>query len=339
MKGALALAAMIALLPAATDKRPAKEILREFYSISTPQHSGGADEASVERFRLIIRNACKRKARLALELYRDHPEHAKVAELMDARWAAMTNALELADEVDVEVSRHLGEETRADLRRAAYQARARARLVSQSFDRATKRAAIDDALRFDPENERGGVSLMDLVSDHPHSVAEMREAVSIVLAQFPRGRWSAPNARSLKRHLDRIGEPISLRGVDVHSGEDFALESLRGKPTLLMIWDGGFEYCMEEVTAVTRFRSENAPRVNAAGCLRMRWKLERPLPEYLVEHGIDWPVVHRPEETPFEGPFRTPRSPFYWLLDAEGRLASVCYRAAHLQAALDRLEG
>ena len=291
---ALLLVAICAPSPHVDDPRPAQTIVREFYAAQGPAFSSGNDEESIAKFEAAIHAVALRKATLALELHQGYPDHVKIPEFMGLRWNAMSNVLELADKADVEAGIFLGDEVRADLRRTAFQARARARLVSPNFSVKQKLAAINLAIERDPENELGGVHLLDFVEQYGGSPEELQRIADLILRKWPDGRWAAVGARKLKRQLDRLGETIELAGAEAVSGSPFDLASLKGKPTVLMIFDGDFTYSGDELKALLALRSKHREDVHFAGLLCLKWRSESPLGEYLPANGVDFPWCTSP---------------------------------------------
>ncbi|MCC6785015.1 MAG: hypothetical protein IT457_19360 [Planctomycetes bacterium] len=120
--------------------------------------SEGSDPASVQRFKDAIAAACRAQGALAQELWTTQPEHDRVPELLDIRWAGLTNALHAQDLVIAETrSVLLQEDLRSDARRAALLARAHAINQVDDLDPVIRLRAARELLAADLENERSGI--------------------------------------------------------------------------------------------------------------------------------------------------------------------------------------
>ncbi len=330
--------------PAAQDEpRSAREILVEFDAVRFPGMSADASEEGVRRFQEEIEAAARRQADLALELYRAHPEHARVPGAMAARWALMSNALERAGDVLAEVEELLAAGIGERLATAALFARARAGLVAEDVPAEQKRAFVEEAIARDPDEPLGGIYLIDVAKYHTQDVKEMRALCERVLAEWPDEAYASAPAKGFLVQLDRIGTPLPLEFRDVLSGETIDGEDLRGHPVLVHLWSGFHGVMAGELERLRQLHAALGPRGLKVVGVHLWGEAggEEALKAALLERGITWPQCYEAAtgEMPWEGRFRTSETPLFFLLDRSGTVRSVSYRVGNLAPAAHRLLG
>lgn len=320
--------------------RPAKEILRDFARVAMPSFSDGADAESVRRFRQAIDDGCRRKAELAAELQRSHPEHERLPELLAIRWAGMTNALGEADAVLTEVTPLLKSDAlRDDLRREALRALARARIASAACTNLERLDAVTDLIELGDKDYAFAAScLLDLVEQHVVDPATQRMLLDLAVEQWPDKPYGGRPAKRWLQLIDRIGRPFAdelpaaQRPWFVDHTRDAA------EFTVVQVWtgwphtgDGGKD---PEIEALRALRRDFGARVRLLGLLN--GDLAERLPA-ATEAGVDWPQIELPDPEPMACPFGAPRVGFYFVLDRDGRIAGIAGRAALLRQRIDQI--
>ena len=199
--------------------RAAAEILREFHRVEMPTMSDGNSPEAVARFRKAIDDGCRRKAQLALELYRGHPAHDQAASVLATRWAGMTNALGEGLKVLREIRGLLKSEKRDDIRKEALFAAVRAALTVPEIDAASRRSLVDRAFKSHPDDSRCGHAYAELATDHTVDPEEMGRLADLVLKHWSEDAWCKAPARGVKKLLARIGKRMEIELDDIR-GKD-----------------------------------------------------------------------------------------------------------------------
>lgn len=336
------IAAAATTLLAQAPVRTAAAILREFHAVAMPSMSRGGDAESVARFKQAIADGCRKKAELAMELFRGHPQHDEVPRVLDVRWAGMTNALQLADDVLAETEElNRRPELRPELRRQLLQARARAALLSAKVAVPAKLEAIRDAIAFGKDDERLGILLLEFAEKHVGKPESMRRLADIALENWPDSAWVANPARGMLRQLDKVGKPYELAFTDVLGGGEIDVRATGAPFVLVQVWSGESSRQDDEHQQVQALRQRlGAAVLTVVGVYNRKHKGGVDgLRVMLRDAGIDWPHCYDESQlkTPWEGPFAVPRTPFYYLLDADGVVVGVGYNVAAVEGRLAAL--
>ena len=324
---------------AVEEPRSAGEILREYDRLSFPSMSAGNSPEAVKAFTDEITRVADGKVALAFELFESHPGHARVPELLEGRWALLSNSLERADEVLVEVEPFLAEETEPALREAAYLARARAGVVLDDVPYATRRRFVEEAAAVAPDRAAAGAHLAELATTFTQGDDEKRALCESILARWGSEPHAAAAARGLLKQLDRIGTTCDFTFRDVVSGRRVDRAALGG-PALVMIWSGGVYDTLEAEFDRLRARRARDPALPIVGIYNFRHAEGADgLRAELAARAIDWPHWYDEEEfaSPWEGRFSSNRTPLYLVLDGAGVVRSVGYRLATVERRLAEL--
>jgi hypothetical protein len=335
-------AALVTSLSAQERPRSAAAILRDFHAVAMPSMSSGGDAESVARFKQAIADGCRRQGELAQELFEHYPDHEQVPHVLDLRWAGMTNALQQADAAFAETDTlRARDDLRPELRRQVLQARARAALQSKEVAVPGKLAAIRDAIAFDKGDERSGLLLLEFAEQHVGNPESMRRLADLALANWPDSTWVARPASAMRKQLDKVGKPLELAFDDVLGSGKVEVRAT-GKPfVLVQVWSGDPKFQRGHFEQLQQLRQRLG-----AGALAM-------VGVYNGKHdggaagvramlrgaGIDWPHSYDEGQvqTPWQGPFAVPRTPFYYLLDGNGVVVGVAYTVAAVEQRLAEL--
>ena len=311
--------------PMVPDGRPAEVIVEEYEAVTMPTWCDGNDPEEIARFERAIRKGCTQQASLALELYRSHPDHARVPELMKSRWILMCNGLEMHAAVDREVANFVTKKSRPALRRGALWARAHARLDLEEFTSEQKLAAIEEAIREEPEERSGAFYLIELATHHVSDMQGARALCDRVAAYYGDEGDLPRVAKWLGRSLDRVGKPLPFRLPEVGTDRMASDEDHRGRPLLVFAWSGPDPtWGRELLDEVNALHEEYGPRGLAVVGVSRPYQESGPevLRAKLPSFGIDWPVLLNQEEP---NPLRShgSRAACLFLLDGEGVLRAV----------------
>lgn len=317
--------------------RPPRKILEEFHAVEMPVFCEDTDPEAIAAFEEAIRKGCRQQADLAWELYEGHPKNPKVPELLQVRWAVMSNALDEASEVLSETRSVLQNERQRSILVEARMAAAWAGLQLKSVAREEKMALIEEAIRAEPKNERGGYFLMEVAKYHTADPKQMKALVGRVLKGWRAHRSCTGEARRLMKLLARIGQPMEFSFEDVLTARPVDTADWKGTPVLVHVARGpGYEVASEiEVmkAMLARHRNLHIVSVYRRICLDER----EALIGHLQKNGIDWPVYHTEKlyKEFWKDPWFVGQKPSYFLLDGEGKITSVGHRAAMMAAWLD----
>ncbi len=317
--------------------RTAAEILRDFDQLSFPSMSRDATPAGAAKFRAEIREIARRKCELAFDLFELDPDNARLADLLGKRWALMINSLEQPADVLTEADSFLKkDELRADVRCEALLARTRGLLATDAAAPTCLRA-IQALLAADPRSQGAGLAIMDLLRTRNIPPHASRELVEQVAKSWPDDKWISTDAKGFAQQLDRIGKPLDLVFDDIlGSGEVRSAASTRPH-TLAIYWSTQMPVEFDDVKADVVARHG----LRTIGVITFRHKdgVEA-VKEQLRSRGIDWPHCYDAAKigNPFESSYRTPRTPFYYLLDDKGVVVRFAYEWKVMRQILDELK-
>ncbi|MFY9341429.1 MAG: hypothetical protein WAT39_02990 [Planctomycetota bacterium] len=337
----LASLALVAAAHAQDAPRTAAQILRDFDRVAMPSFSDGSDSESVKRFKAAIEKGCRQKAEFAAELQRKHPDHERLPEVLSIRWAGMTNALGMADDVAKELATLLqADKLRADVKREAVQARARAMLVSKSFDNLARLDAVSAVLE-DREGDDGHAAslLLDFVEDHVVDPETQRTLLGIAIDRWPDDPYGGRPAKRWLALVDRIGKPFVEQLPAEHRAWFGETTTGDAEFTIVQVWMGWVndrdgDGKDPELAALQQLRQDLGDRVRVLGLVDGKLEERRPA---MQQAGVDWPQHEFTDQEPMRTPFGAPRVGFYFVLDQKLQVAGVVGRAASLRERIDQL--
>lgn len=317
--------------------RTAADILRDFERVVVPSSSEGNDPASARRFRESVASACQRKADLALELFRGHPEHERVGELLATRWAGLTNAVRAADAVVAETTELLATPGLGkDLEREATRARTHALMSSAKATNAERIAAVRQLVTIAPDDAYTGICLLGLVQGHLGDPAQMKALLDQAVEQWPESAYVGRPAKAWLRVLEKVGTPF-LDSIPAEEREVLAAEMREPAPfTVVQVWMGWLRGGADdpELAALQSLRREFGDVVRVVGLVS--GKLDERLPAARAG-GVDWPQLAASRGKGMSTPCGVPSFPCYFVLDRNLEIVGIVGRAAAAAAWLRRL--
>jgi hypothetical protein len=329
--------AAFALGQEAETRRPAKDILREFDRVRMPQMSDGSDPESVRRFKQAINDGCAKQAALALELQKGHPDHARLPGLLDIRWAGMTNARGLADDVAKETAALLAQDgLRAEVKRQALLARARAMVVSENFTDTERIEAVRATIAIEGEDDRLAHGMIELVERHIADPETQKVLFEIVVDTWPDAKYGTRDAKALLQLHASIGKAF----VDLvpEANRAWFVEQTKTpcEFTVAQLWMGWLDRDGEDedLKALLALRKKLGERMRLVGFLN------GDLDERMAEAkpaGVDWPQVQIENPEPMRNPFGAPKCLLFFVLDRDGKIVGIVGRAALVAKRLDQL--
>jgi hypothetical protein len=319
--------------PVFCQARSAQEILREFDGIAFPGNSIGS---TAEEFRKKVERVARKKGELAIELYEGHPEHPRAGELLGARWTLAINSLQQPATVLAEAEAKLAiDDLRAGVRREALLARARA-LLKTGAGAGECLLATEAFLEVDADDTAGGFLIMDLLysRDIPPEVG--KTLVGLVADEWPDDKWLKAYASGYAAQLAKIGKPLPLAFTDLLTGDEVRSDDGASRHTLCVYWSSKLPDDAAGITAAAAARDDL--RVLGVVTFRMQGGADAVV-EMLGGAGITWPHCYDEARigNPFETPYKTPRTPFYYLLDADGNVLRFAYEWSVVKQILGRL--
>jgi thiol-disulfide isomerase/thioredoxin len=325
----IALGIWLAASPSArAEGRPAEEILRDYRAVAYPKRDPARKDAmSIQEYRRAYNKAEARKSELALELFRAHPEHEQVPDLLRARWIITMMDASTAGATILEIDRAM------PLFKDPKRAREAAYLKAIATIRANRdtpefaRPAVDAFIRSDPKDPRSATLLSGFAGE-VKDVALRVKLLERLIADYPDNPASRSAAATLEL-LRNVGKPLDLKFTDAIKGTLISIEGLKGKVVVLDFWATWCGPCVAEMPRMKRLYS----RYKGQGVEFIGVSLDFPkeeggldkLKEFVARNEIAWPQFYQGHgwESEFSTKLGITSIPQLFLVDADGRLASI----------------
>jgi hypothetical protein len=327
-KGLLLGSALLVVLGAATfgrgAPRPAREIIADFDTVKYP---GFIENITLQEYRKLLLPAAKKQCRLALELYRDHPEHAQVPRLMGLRWTLTVNSLGIPQQA-IEETEQILKDGPSRLQGIAATRRAYAGLSDSNTSLEDRFRYVREALVLAPQDKRWGPKLLyRLAFENTANPKKQRQLVKLAVDRF--GKSAERSMRSEIRLLDRIGETIDLEFNDLLTGKPAKTKT--GRPTIVFVW-GPTAKSRKDVADFKRAEGVEI-RVVYSGGPSEEWARKK-----AKEHGITWPIYFDEREfrDKWAWTFGVRYARTFFLLDKDGKVLAMSQRAEPLLKSIKR---
>lgn len=314
------------------DHRPAEQILEAYQAVELPAYdqSRRSDPEYRAEYTSLRREAELKRAALIEELYRSHPGHERVSELMPIRWNALLGA-GLAEDVLAETQAVAGQTQDHALKVEALFTHATAVARTTNYDPAKVAEAAKLFHAADASDPRNATLLMMTTynqNDDQLALATYRQ----IAADYPEAR-EARSANSKIYHYERIGKPFELAFEEATSGEPIDMSQLRGKVVVIDFWATWCGPCIAEMPHMKKLYaaykdkgvefigvSLDAPR-NEENPARDGLNLLR---NWVKDNNVTWPQYYQGNgwQSEFSSGWKINSIPAIFIVDQQGRLHS-----------------
>jgi thiol-disulfide isomerase/thioredoxin len=325
----LALGGWLALATAAVAAdRPAEEIIKEYNDVKMPTFDPKKqDQEGIEKFRTEMMKAQNRRAELAQELYRSHPDHEQVPKLLLVRWQVRGNDPSAIDETIAEIDKALPKFKNEKLALDACFLKT-AMVFRKNMDKpADILPAAEEFIRRAPKDPRGAMIL--------NAIAMQSDDNELKTKLFKRMMADYPDAPATKmaqgalKLLESVGKPFELAFSDAIKGSSVSIKGLKGKVVVVDFWATWCGPCVAELPNMKKLYAEYRDQgVEFIGVSLDQSKEDgglTKLKEFVDKHEITWPQYYQGKgwQSEFSSGLGINAIPRVFLVDAEGNLANV----------------
>jgi hypothetical protein len=179
---------------------------------------------------------------------------------------------------------------------------------------------------------------MDLLHSRDVPPEVSKKLIGLVEHEWPDDKWLKAYASGYAAQLAKIGEPLPLAFRDLLSGDEVKSDDGASRFTLCVYWSSKLPDEAAAITAAAAARDDL--RVLGVVTFRMQGGADAVV-ELLGGAGISWPHCYDEAKigNPFETPYKVPRTPFYYLLDADGNVLRFAYEWSVMERILGGLSG
>ena len=314
------------------DHRPAEQIIEAYEAVELPEYDasrrGDADYRA--EFMAQRREADLKRAELIGELYKSHPAHDRLTELLPVRWQALMNAGE-AEQVLTETKELAGRTDDKALKTEALYSHAVAVARMTDYDSAKVAEAAKQFHAFDAEDPRNA-SLLMMTTYYQSDEKKLEETYRTIAADYPETR-EAKQASAKVYQYEQVGKPFELAFEEATSGEPIDMSQLRGKVVVVDFWATWCGPCIAEMPHMKKLyaaykdkgvefvgisldapRNEEDPSKDGLAKLRA----------YVADNDVTWPQYYQGNgwQSEFSSDWQVRSIPAIFLVDQQGRLVT-----------------
>ena len=311
--------------------RTAEAILIDLESVERPKLDASRrnDEAYLRDHRAKVQESLDKRAALVLELYKTAPNHARVPELMVARWRMSIRPTGLSIEDFLkEIDQVLTQTTDSKFKLEAIFTKAQLKLFNSRSSGTPDLSAAEEFLKLAPKDPRG-VSLLYSAATHVVKEKDLKSALEDrILKDFPDSRYAGWIKAGHRQH-EAIGKPFALEFTDAIKGSTVSIKRLRGKVVVIDFWATWCSPCVAEMPKMkelyAKYRDQGVEFIGVS--------LDEPkdqggldkLKKFVVEKEIAWPQYYQGKgwESEFSTKWGINEIPCVFVVDTGGKLCSV----------------
>ena len=312
--------------------RPAEQIIEAYDAVEMPAYDASkrADADYRAEYMEERNKAMKEQAELIGELYRSHPGHDRLPELMPVRWNAMMSMGE-TEQVMAETQEAASRATNDKFKAEALYNHTIAVARATDYDAQKVGDAAKAFYAVDAKDPRNATLLMMTTytqSDEKALLATYKQIVD----DYPDAR-EARSAGSRLYQFEQIGKPFELSFEEATSGEPIDMSQLRGKVVVIDFWATWCGPCIAEMPHMKKLyaaykdkgvefvgisldapRNEENPERDGLNLLR----------NWVKDNNVTWPQYYQGNgwQSEFSSGWKVNSIPCIFLVDQQGRLVT-----------------
>jgi len=310
--------ALIVFGPAASAfaaDRSADEIVKEITAI--PQGKTYAE----------FQTGNTKKAALIGELYKAHPNDARVASFLPMRWTALWQ-LNKGDEALAEIDKIIATTKVDSLKKEGAYSKAEVLLMKGTarVDAAIK--AIDEFDKLAPGDQRTPMLLGSATRRLASGDAKRTALEDRILKDFGDSQFG-DMIKGARKQRAAVGKPFDLEFTDAVKGSNVSIKGLKGKVVVIDFWATWCGPCVGEMPKMKTLYAEYKDK----GVEFIGVSLDQPkeeggldsLKKFVADKEITWPQYYQGKgwDSDFSKSWGISGIPCVFVVDADGNLASV----------------
>ncbi len=301
--------------PAFAVDRSADEIVKEITTIPQPKTFAEFQAGNTKR------------AELVGELQKSHPDDARLAKFLPARWMALSQSNK-GDEALAEIEKTIAVTKDDTLKKSASYIKVQVLLMKgpASVDAALK--AIDEFAKMAPGDPRTAPLLYSASTRMAGDEAKKTALEDRILKDFGDSQV-AGMVKGARKQREAVGKPFDLEFTEAIKGSNISIKGLKGKVVVIDFWATWCGPCVAEMPKMKTLYSEYKDK----GVEFIGVSLDQPkeaggldkLKAFVADKEIPWPQYYQGKgwESDFSRSWGINSIPCVFIVDADGKLATV----------------